>query len=65
MYIYITCSNINKNTYIQTQHSEIKLFCRPCLKEKTSFNTLTDKEMEKLYNGKHMLYCTPKTHQVL
>ena len=62
-WIHIDCNNLNKTNYIQIQHSDTNWFCMPCLKNEVPFNTLTDHELEKVYNGKHILPITSKTTQ--
>ena len=54
-WIHIGCSNLNKSAYIQIQHSDANWFCMPCLKNEVPSNTITDHELEKVYNGKHIL----------
>ena len=58
--IHTGYNNLNKTTYIQIQHSDINWFCMPCLKNELPFNTLTGHELEKVYNGKHILLFTSK-----
>ena len=64
-WIHIGCNNLNKSTYIQIQHSDTSWFCMPCLENEVPFNTLTDHELEKVYNGKYILPITLKTTQSL
>ena len=64
-WIHIGCNNLNKTNYIQIQHSDTNWFCMPCLKNEVPFNTLTDHELEKVYNGKHILPFTSKNTKSL
>ena len=62
-WIHIDSNNLNKTSYIQIQHSDATWFCMPCLKNEVPFNTLTNHELEKVYNGKHILSITSKNTQ--
>ena len=62
-WIHIGCNSLNKTTYIQIQHIDTNWFCVPCLKNEVPFNTLTDHELEKVCNGKHIIPITSKTTQ--
>ena len=62
-WIHISCNNLNKTTYIQIQHSDTNWSCMPCLKNEVFFSTLTDHELEKVYNGKDILPSTSKSTQ--
>ena len=62
-WIHIGSNNLNKTSYIQIQHSDTTWFCMPCLKNEVPFNTLTNHELEKVYNGKHILSITSKNTQ--
>ena len=62
-WIHTGCNNLKKTTYIQIQHGDSNWFWVPCLEKEAHFNTLTDHELEKVYNGKNMLPFISKSMQ--
>ena len=62
-WIHIGCNNLNNVPYIQIQHSDANWLCMPCLKKEVPLNSLTDHELEKVYNGTHILPFTSKNTQ--
>ena len=54
-WIHISCNNLDNKTYKLLQDSSTKQFCINCTKKEIPFTSQTNRELEKIYSGKHII----------
>ena len=54
-WVHIGCNNLDNKTYLSLKHSDTAWYCISCLKKEIPFNVLDDKDLEKVYSGKHIV----------